>query len=115
MAYRSNCLNYAVGKWWREGGYVLVRRSFIAKECGIESLWHPASWVPHFLHRTKDHVITQFVPTKAQRDRNYKRGIWPTLFISWLTLWWHEGEIVGDDLPIAVFECRVTGDARMMR
>ena len=32
----SNCFFYAVGRWWREGGYFVVRRSHFG-------------WWPHFL------------------------------------------------------------------
>ena len=88
-----NCLTYALNKWLREGGYLLVRQSRLAREFGITSNWHPASWVPHFLHRAKDHTVTQFTATDEQRERNKQRG----LFRTWLTLWHFNGEIVGDD------------------
>jgi hypothetical protein len=88
-----NCLTYAFGKWLREGGYLLVRRSKLAEEFGITSKLHPASWVPHFLHRDHNHVVTQYTATDWQRTCNQQRG----LFRTWLTLWHFKGVVVGDD------------------
>jgi len=88
-----NCLTYAFNKWLREGGYLLMRKSKLAEEFGIKSKWHPVSWVPHFLHRDKNHVVTQYTATDEQRAANQKRGVLKT----WINLWNFEGEIIGDD------------------
>lgn len=38
----SNCLLYALGRWWREGGYLIVRRSrFWHHPLGFHLLWSP--------------------------------------------------------------------------
>ena len=89
----KNCLTYALMKWLREGGYLMMRRSALASEFGITSKWHPASWVPHFLHRDKQHNITQFTVTDEQRVANQKRG-W---FRTWLSIWHFNGHVIGDD------------------
>ena len=91
-----NCLTYAFGKWFREGGYVLMRASRLAGEFGVTSKWHPASWVPHFLHRDMNHVVTQFTATDIQRALNHKRG----LFLTWISLWSFDGEVIGDDKKV---------------
>ena len=88
-----NCLTYALGKWWAEGGYLLIRRSVLARDFGVKSKWHPASWIPHFLHRSKGHVVTQYLPTAEQRLVNAKRG----LLRSGLGLWSFDGKVTGDD------------------
>jgi len=48
----SNCLIYAVRKYLSEGGYILCRRSVA---------WR---YLPHFLHRGQDGMITHFRPYK---------------------------------------------------
>lgn len=97
----KNCLTYVLGKIrserkaGRRGGYILIRRSYLARDFGIHSRWHPASWVPHFLHRDQDGVITQYQPTPEQIERDYRDG----LFNTWLRLWKFEGQVIGDDYP----------------
>jgi hypothetical protein len=52
----SNCLIYALRKWWREGGYILIRWS----------TYYPG---PHFLHMSRAGEITSFVPVDDKRRR----------------------------------------------
>lgn len=91
----QNCLSYALTKWRREGGYILVRRSLAGRKFGIASRWHPVSWVPHFLHMSKEGVITQYAPTEEQVEE-HKGSVWKF----WLSLWHFEGRVVHGD-----FEC----------
>jgi hypothetical protein len=88
-----NCLSYALKKWTHEGGYLLIRRSKLGQEFGITSHWHPISWVPHFLHRDHNHIVTQYTATEWQRAYNQKRG----LFRTWVMLWHFHGAVIGDD------------------
>jgi len=89
----KNCLTYAVGMWLRYGGYLLIRKSRFVEEFGAVSRWHPAHLVPHFLHRSKDHMITQYTVTEEARIAS--RG--HSGFRKWLKLWHFEGVIMGDD------------------
>lgn len=91
----KNCLTYALKMWLQRGGYVLIRRSRFHEEFGPVSKWHPAFWVPHFLHRTKDHIVTQYVPTEEDRAA----GKYQSAFRKWLKLWHFDGVIAGDDPP----------------
>jgi len=97
----NNCLTYVLGKIraerkaGRRGGYILIRRSYLARDFGITSRWHPASWVPHFLHRDQDGVITQYQPSVHYLERERELG----LFGAWLHLWHFDGQVVGDDYP----------------
>jgi hypothetical protein len=71
----------------------MMRQSRLAKDFNITNKWHPASWVPHFLHRDKAHRVTQYTPTDAHREEADKRGIlW-----AYLQLWHFPGNIIGDD------------------
>lgn len=96
-----NCLIYVLRKIrtertaGRRGGYILIRRSYLARDFGITNPWHPASWVPHFLHRDQHGVVTQYQPTEHQKWLNKHAG----LFRVWLNLWSFEGEVTGDDEP----------------
>ena len=92
---KSNCLFYAVGQWLKHGGYILMRRSHFAEEFNVTSRWHPAWYIPHFLHRTKAHEVTQFTadPKFSEMPNT------PSKFKAWLMLWWFEGKIIGDDKP----------------
>lgn len=89
-----NCLTYALGKFIKEGGYLMMRRSQFAEVVGIKSKFNPLYWTPHFLHRTKTGVITQYLPTEDQKERHKKL----TCFKVWLSLWHFEGVVCGDDL-----------------
>jgi hypothetical protein len=94
-----NCLTYVLRKGFaerkagRRWGYLIIRRSQLAFDFGITNPWHPASWVPHFLHRDQFHCITQYLPTPEQRAINRQCG----LLRAWLGLWSFEGEVCGDD------------------
>ena len=88
-----NCLTYALRKYFKEGGYVMMRRSRLASDFNIENKWHPANWVPHFLHRDKSHNITQYTPTNIHREEAQKRG----LLWAYLQLWHFSGTVTGDD------------------
>lgn len=90
----QNCLTYAVGKWRREGGYILIRRSFAWELFGCEDVpwWHPRRlvWlVPHFLHRDYLGRVTQYVPT-AEQVRQHRT----CLPCFWLSLWHFDGEVI---------------------
>ena len=89
----KNCLTYALMKWLREGGYLMMRRSHLAREFGITNKWHPASWVPHFLHRDKQHNVTQYTVTDEHRVKEKEHG----LFWAWSRLWTFDGHVTGDD------------------
>ena len=90
-----NCLTYAVGKYIKAGGYLVVRKSRFAQEIGA-SRWNPAHLVPHFLHMSGDFVLTQYVPTREDRENMRRRGA----FRQWLALWHFDGEIrEGDHAP----------------
>lgn len=51
---KSNCLIYALRKWAKEGGYLLVRKSHFG-------------WWPHFLHKDNAGVVTHFSPDNPRR------------------------------------------------
>lgn len=84
----KNCLTYATGKWQREGGYLVIRRSRAAARFGIKSRLHPVYWVPHFLHMSPDGVITQYVPPEAM-VHEHSMSLWKF----WLALWHFHGEV----------------------
>lgn len=94
----NNCLTYAIKKWRREGGYLLVRRSlayeiFDASSFSFWSLRRVVFLVPHFLHQSYDGRITQFVPTEKQIDKD--KGSVIRFLVS---LWSFDGHIIeGDD------------------
>lgn len=92
----KNRLSYAFGKWRRDGGYIIVRRSLAASKFGIRSRWHPVYWVPHFLHMSKEGTITQYVPSERKVEE-HQGNVWRF----WLDLWHFEGCVVVGD-----FECR---------
>jgi len=72
----KNCLTYALTKWYKEGGYLVIRKS--------KYVW----WVPHFLHMTEKGLITQYVPKNI--PKNPLRRL--------LHLWSFSGqEVYGDD------------------
>jgi hypothetical protein len=83
---RSNCLAYALRKWVTEGGSIIIRRSQLAAMFPRPK-WHIVNWIPHFLHRTRCLVITQFVPTARTKERHLKIG----LLRAWLGLWSFRG------------------------
>ena len=77
-----------------EGGSIIIRRSQLANMFPRPK-WHIVNWIPHFLHRTRCLVITQFVPTAGNKERHLKIG----LLRAWFDLWSFEGEVIGDDKP----------------
>jgi hypothetical protein len=79
--------------WFRYGGYLLIRRSRLAQNFGITNKWHPAMWVPHFLHISKELQVTQYIPTKQEKIKDLKRGVNLTLLYRCLTLWWFKGYV----------------------
>lgn len=87
-----NCLSYALSRLFAEGGSIIIRRSRI-RRMFPRPRWHPVNWIPHFLHRSRQLVITQYVPTREQMARHYRMGLW----LAWLDLWRFDGEIIGDD------------------
>lgn len=89
----KNCLTYAVGMWFRHGGYIMIRKSLIARLHGVGK-WHPLQLVPHFLHRTKDGKITQLVRTPEESARAKEKGPWR----DWAWLWHFEGHIIEGDV-----------------
>ena len=96
-----NCLTYTISKAieerraGRRGGYILMRRSYLARLYGITNRLHPVQLVPHFMHRDQDGNVTQYVPTAAQKREFIQQG----LFQTWLRLWHFDGIVVGDDDP----------------
>jgi hypothetical protein len=83
--------------WYKHGGSLIIRRSRLAKDFGITNKWHPAMWIPHFLHRDKQLQVTQYAPLPHIKEADKKRGIYKTLLYKWLTLWFFEGHVIGDD------------------
>lgn len=54
---RGNCITWAVAKWRRDGGYLLVRKSH----------W---GWFPHFLWAAKaPEDCLSFKPTNPKRQK----------------------------------------------
>jgi len=88
----KNCLTYALGMWWKYGGYVKVRKSLIAKLHGVGP-WHWLNLVPHFLHQTRDGQVTQLVRSPEEIARAKELGPW----LDWLWLWHFQGQILNDD------------------
>ena len=88
-----NCLTYALGMWLREGGYIRMRRSMIARLHGVGK-WHVFNLVPHFLHESKAGRLTQLVRTDAENARAKRLG--PLL--DWLWLWHFTGKVVEGDI-----------------
>lgn len=92
-----NCLSYAVSKWWREGGYVVIRRSLAWELFGVAKRpWYsPARLVvivPHFLHVSRDGRMTQYVPTPEQVAEHKQ-----CLLRFWLSLFFFRGQVVEGD------------------
>ena len=58
----------------RRGGSIIIRRSQLANMFPRPK-WHIVNWIPHFLHRTRCLVITQFVPTARTKERHLKIGL----------------------------------------
>lgn len=52
----NNCLLYALGKFMREGGYLIIRKSRFG-------------WWPHLLHSSDLETITDFRPPAPSADR----------------------------------------------
>jgi hypothetical protein len=52
----SNCLFFALGHWWKRGGYFIVRRSHYG-------------WWPHFLWSSDLAVFEQYAPLSGGRLR----------------------------------------------
>lgn len=65
----SNCLIWALWRWFRDGGYLIVRKSRYG-------------WWPHFLWSRDLLMIEQFVP----RIPNHHRRIPPLLFDGYVKL-----------------------------
>jgi hypothetical protein len=94
-----NCLTYAVGKLWAEGGKLVVRRSLAYEKFALhlKPWWSVQKWlvwsVPHFMHMGYDGRITQFVPTSEEVEK-HSNSLWRF----WLALWSLNGEVIeGDD------------------
>ena len=88
-----NCLTYAVGMYFRHGGYIRMRRSLLVKLHGLGPR-HVFNLVPHFLHESKDGKITQLVRTDEENALAKKRGPW----FDWFWLWKFAGRIVEGDV-----------------
>jgi len=72
----KNCLTYAIKKYRKEKGYILIRKS---KHLGI---------IPHFLHMNRNGLITHYAPKTVK-----KFGI-----LRFLHMWHFDGEVlVGDE------------------
>lgn len=70
-----NCFTYVINKMKNEDGYILIRRSRLNQEYNISSKWHPISWLPHFLHRSVDGVITQYTITEEQLKADHSSSM----------------------------------------
>ena len=88
----NNCLTYAIRKWLAEGGYVLVRKSLIARFHHVPR-WHPLNLVPHFLHQSMDGKITQMIRSVEEEEKARRAGPW----LDWLWLWHFDGRVVESD------------------
>ena len=88
-----NCLTYAFSRWISDGGYICCRKSQLCRMFP-RPRWHPVHLVPHFLHRTYEGEVSQYVPTEEQKRIHIEMG----LFRSWLSLWRFDGHVIGDDL-----------------
>jgi hypothetical protein len=107
-----NCLTYALGQWWRRGGYLVVRRSLAWEFFNISARpwWSPARlvWlVPHFLHKDYDGRITQYVPTVAQIERHSEN-----LLRFWWGLWHFDGQVVDGDAGCSAIRARADRQLR---
>lgn len=87
-----NCFTYAFSKWWKEGGYVRVRRSLLAEMKGV-GRFHIYNMLPHFLHESKDGVLTQYKPMKYEDDYIKKSSFWRVMW----KYFWHDGYIAHGD------------------
>jgi hypothetical protein len=87
-----NCLTYALSKWLNDGGYIMVRKSMIAELHGVGK-YHVLNLVPHFLHKSRNGVITQLVRTPEENERAKSKGPW----FDWLWLWHFDGMILEGD------------------
>lgn len=87
-----NCLTYSLSMRIRHGGYLKYRRSMLASFHGKGS-HHILNLVPHFLHESKEGVVTQLVRTESENERAKKLGPW----MDWAWLWHFEGRVVYDD------------------
>lgn len=87
-----NCFTYAFSKWRKEGGYVRVRRSLLAELKGVNR-FHVYNLLPHFLHESKEGVLTQYKPMKYEDDyikkASFLRVLWKYLL--------HDGYIAYGD------------------
>lgn len=52
----GNCLCWALAKWRKHGGYLVIRRSRYG-------------WFPHFLHMDREGNIESFVPDDPKRKK----------------------------------------------
>jgi hypothetical protein len=94
-----NCLTYTIHKIiaerraGRRGGYIIMRRSTLARFLGITNRYHPLYLVPHFLHRDQDGKVTQYKPSEGDQKKFIEGGP----LRAWLRLWRFEGDVTGDD------------------
>lgn len=65
----SNCLFYAIGQWWRVGGYVVVMKSNYG-------------WWPHMVHSQDLCTYTEYSP-----PRKVRRWFPPPLFRGAVRVW----------------------------
>lgn len=92
-----NCLTYALSMWWHHGGYLLVRRSLAWELFDVSNRpWWTFAWlvgcIPHFLHKSKNGVVTQYVPTPRQVEAHRKN-----ILSFWFSLFSFEGMVVRGD------------------
>ena len=71
----SNCLLFALAKWWKHGGYVIIRKSH----------W---GWWPHFIwcKDLRDAEIEQYVPIGDKLPFSFMKVLF-------------KGKIVTKDVP----------------
>lgn len=54
----NNCLFWALKKWFKDGGYIVIRRS-------------KYGWFPHFLWMCKDTIILESYVPKNPKKRTF--------------------------------------------
>ena len=82
----GNCWSYAIPKWLKEGGYLLVRPADGQRVFGHFHVWH-CIWVKNIC-RWGGLESEQFVPPKRKRSR----------FAPWYTIY-YEGEVRTSEKP----------------
>lgn len=75
-----NCITWAVPRWLKNGGHLVIRRS----EFRNYPFRHPAArwlakWVPHVMWITPDGILLHYTVTPAQHDAYWDKGLWAVI------------------------------------